>query len=103
MMLLGIFKNTEGKQESNIYYDWSEWHKDTFSPATEIKGVLEFKIEGKNYTERKASLQDIAMEWQAQFSGYAWSYGELAEIYSFLEKNAKRYGLLREFKENGII
>lgn len=102
-MFIGVFMNQEKRIENYIYYSFEEWHKDTFSPATEIKGVLEFKVEGKNYIERKASLQDIAMEWQAQFSGYAWSYRELAEIYSFLEKNAKRYGLIKEFKENGII
>ena len=102
-MFIGVFINQEKRIENYIYYSFEEWYKDTFSPVTEIKGVLEFKIEGKNYAERKASLQGIAMEWQARFAEYAWSYGELAEIYSFLEKNAKKYGLIKEFKENCII
>lgn len=32
-----------------------------------------------------------------------WSYSELSEIQSFFEANGKRYGLIKEFTENGII
>ena len=102
-MFIGVFKNTDNQIENYIYYSWTEWHKDTFSPATEIKGILELKINGKTYAEKKADLEDTAKEWQLQFSDYAWSYGELAEIYAFFEKNAKKYGLVKEFRGNGII
>jgi len=101
-MFIGIFKNNEGKIESNLYYDWNEWHRDTFNPLTEIIGMLDFKIKGKNYTEKKASLEDLAKEWQGQFASYNWSYGELATIGEYFNKNGKKYGLLREFKENCI-
>ena len=50
----------------------------------------------------KTSLEDLAKEWQGQFASYNWSYGELMEIGEYFNKNGKRYGLLREFKENGI-
>lgn len=53
MLLLGIFKNMNGKIESNLYYDWNEWHKDTFSPITEIQAMILFKVGGKTYTEKK--------------------------------------------------
>lgn len=102
-MFIGVFKNTEGKTENYIYFDWRAWHSDTFSPATEIIGLLVFKIKGKNYNERKYYLEDLAKDWQLNFSQYSWSYGELAEIESFFYKNAKRYGLIKEFKENCII
>lgn len=101
-MFIGIFKNNEGKIENYIYFSFEEWNRDTFNPLTEIIGMLDFKIQGKNYTEKKASLEDLAKEWQGQFASYNWSYGELAEIGDFFERNGKRYGLLREFKENGI-
>lgn len=101
-MFIGIFKNNEGKIENYIYYDFEEWHRDTFNPLTEIIGMLDFKIQGKNYTEKKASLEDLAKEWQGQFASYNWSYGELATIGEYFNKNGKRYGLLREFKENCI-
>lgn len=101
-MFIGIFKNNEGKIENYIYFSFEEWNRDTFNPLTEIIGMLDFKIQGKNYTEKKASLEDLAKEWQGQFASYNWSYGELMEIGDFFERNGKRYGLLREFKENGI-
>ena len=102
MLLLGVFKNMDGKIESNLYYDWNEWHVDTFSPITEIKAMILFKIKGKNYTERKASLEDLAIEYSNNAGETCLSYGELAEIGNFFEKNGKRYGLLKEFRENGI-
>lgn len=102
MMLLGIFKNTEGKQKSNLYYNWSEWHKDTFSPVTEVITMILFKISGKTYAEKQESLRQLAIDYQlSDASGLSW--GEYAEIEGFFEKNAKRYGLTKEFKENCII
>lgn len=101
-MFIGIFKNNEGKIENYIYFSFEEWNRDTFNPLTEIIGMLDFKIQGKNYTEKKASLEDLAKEWQGQFTSYNWSYGELATIGEYFNKNGKKYGLLREFKENGI-
>ena len=101
-MFIGIFKNNEGKIENYIYFSFEERHRDTFNPLTESMGMLDFKIKGKNYTEKKANLEDLAIEWQGQFASYNWSYGELMEIGNFFEKNGKKYGLLKEFKENGI-
>lgn len=91
-----------GKIESNLYYDWNEWHKDTFSPGIDIITTILFKVGGKTYAERKENLRDLAKEWQGQFASYNWSYGELATIGEYFNKNGKRYGLLKEFKENGI-
>lgn len=102
MLLLGVFKNMNGKIESNLYYDWNEWHKDTFSPVTEIITILLFKVRGKNYSERKENLKDLAIKYSYSVGETCLSYGELADIGNFFEKNGKRYGLLKEFKENGI-
>ena len=101
-MFIGIFKNMNGKIENYIYFSFEEWYRDTFNPLTEIIGMLDFKIKGKNYTEKKANLEDLAKEWQGQFASYNWSYGELATIGEYFNKNGKKYGLLREFKENCI-
>lgn len=91
-----------GKIESNLYYDWNEWHKDTFSPTTEVVNEILFKIGGKNYSERKENLRDLAIEYSNNVGETFLSYGELMEIGNFFERNGKRYGLLKEFKENGI-
>lgn len=58
---------------------------------------------GKSYEERQNDLQNKAIEWSFASGAASWSYGELADIQEFFERNGKRYGLIREFRENGII
>jgi len=104
MMLLGIYKDTDGEIKSNIYYNWGLWFTDTFSPATEIIDMVLFKISGKTYAERQANLRELATHCQNAISqATGLSYGEFTSIQWFFEKNGKRYGLVKEFKENGII
>lgn len=104
-MFIGYYE-IKGKENFNIYYGsdgWNFFHSDTFSPETKNIKILQFKINGKNYKERKEHLRDIAIDWQLHFSTLGWSYGELATICNYFETNARRYGLLKEFKENCII
>lgn len=103
-MFIGVYE-LENKTYNNIYFNnggWDVWHSDTFSPDTNIIGILEFKISGKTYEERKANAEDLAKEWQLYYSDYAWSWGEIATITDYFYKIGKRYGLLRVFKENAI-
>ena len=104
-MFIGYYE-LDGKEFYNIYYKnnlgFKEWHKGTFSPTTENIKILDFTIKGKNYREKKYYLEDLAKDWQINFSYLSWSYGELAEIENYFYKNAKRYGLLKVFKENCI-
>ena len=51
----------------------------------------------------KEKTRGEAIAWQTAFSGESLSYGELCEIYEKLEEKARRYGLLREFAENGVL
>lgn len=53
------------------------------------------------YRRRKASARCKAIEWQAADAAHSWE--ELAEATAYFEKLGRRYGLLREFRENGII
>lgn len=55
-----------------------------------------------SYQERKELARQKAIEWQLDFSNNNYSYSELADFYSYFYKLGKRYGLLKEFKENGI-
>ena len=56
------------------------------------------------YQKKKARAVEMAQDFQSSFAeGRQWSYGELAEVQKRFEKLGKRYGLLREFRENGII
>lgn len=51
----------------------------------------------------KINLKREAKEFQSSFNDHDYSYSELLERQAYFEKMGKRYGLLKEFKENGII
>lgn len=55
------------------------------------------------YQLNKAKAQDKAIQWQREFNEHNYSYGELYEFGNIFYKLGKRYGLLKEFRENGII
>ena len=58
----------------------------------------------KNYFENKEAVRSIAWEYQNSYSNNVVYYmSEVAYIETKLELLAKRYGLLKEFRENGII
>lgn len=52
------------------------------------------------YEKRKAEVREEAIEYS--YSEEELSYGELAEKQDYFRRLGKRYGLLREFKENCI-
>ena len=55
------------------------------------------------YKEKKEKVRKEAIEWQNEFAYHNYSYGELAYQQLYFENKGKCYGLIREFKENGII
>jgi hypothetical protein len=54
------------------------------------------------YAERKANARQIAIDWQLNESDYPYSYGGMAILTNYFYRLGKRYGLLKEFRENGI-
>ena len=56
-----------------------------------------------NYQKRKEAARQSAKEWQSEAARLTLSYEGLAIATAHLEKLGRRYGLLREFRENGII
>ena len=57
----------------------------------------------KTYAEKKAEARAMAIEWQLNFAEQNLTQFELACYHNMLYQLGKRYGLLKEFKENGII
>ena len=55
------------------------------------------------YQKEKEKTRNEAIDWQADFANYNYSYGELAYFSDYFETKARRDGLGKEFKENGII
>ena len=56
----------------------------------------------KKITTREQA-QDKAIEFQGWLSEQSLSYGELSIYARYFEKLAKKFRLVREFRENGII
>ena len=98
--------NNNDKEEFYIYFKNSNGYRcfcqDTFSPLIENINVLDLSVKGSSYNERKNNLIELAKEYQYNWASLSWSYGELIEIQDFFNKNGKKYGLLKEFRENAI-
>lgn len=55
-----------------------------------------------NYQKRKEAARQKAIDWQLNDSDYPYSYEGWAIISDYFYKLGKRFGLLREFRENAI-
>lgn len=54
------------------------------------------------YQEMKEKVRNEAIDWQYNAANVNYSYGELSAWYAHFERLGGRYGLLTEFRENGI-
>ena len=100
-MITMILTKRNGNNE--LFYSWQDFHEYTFSPEDrENTESLVFTLTGTTYQEKKEALRELAIDAQRMdCGGLGWS--EEADIYSFMETYGRRYGLLREFQENGIL
>ena len=55
------------------------------------------------YQQQKSKLRDFAIEWQRNLTDYNYSMADFAYWGSYFYKYGKRYGILKEFKENAIL
>lgn len=55
------------------------------------------------YRKAQERARNKAVEWQIDFDNRNYSYGELVYWQSYFERLGRRFGLINEFKENGII
>ena len=55
------------------------------------------------YQKKKAAARSYAQDWQEEFSESSWTWEEVATMQDTFLRIARRYGLVREFRENGII
>lgn len=83
-----------------------------------IDGVLVIKVAGgprrmyygypaaeaeRSYRAAQERARDEALAFCESFAeGRSWSYGEIAGRQAYFEQQGRRYGLLREFRENDI-
>lgn len=102
-MVFAKMRFSDGHTESMVCnqadYAWNFLH------GAKPLFYLPFQIDGKTYQERQESLRELAIDFQYNNDGdtdIQLSIGELADACDFFERNGKRYGLLREFRENWI-
>lgn len=55
------------------------------------------------YKEQKQKARELAVQWQHDFANNNYSWLELANFADFFTKLGKRYGLLKEFRANGVL
>lgn len=55
------------------------------------------------YKEQKQRARELAQTWQHDFANNNYSYEEIGEFTNFFTQLGKRYGLLKEFRENGVL
>ena len=55
------------------------------------------------YSENKEKARAEAIDWQMEAGNGTYSYAEVFEMVEHFQKIAKKYGLIKEFRENGII
>jgi len=87
---------------ASIFDTWREYHAATFSPDCTISAVIPLTIHGSTYAERRDSLRNMAQDIQTADNG-GMSYGEVATLNDYFTRQARRYGLLTEFRDNCII
>jgi phosphoserine aminotransferase len=105
-VIFQLLEDTEtGEKWMNWANSWREAHKETFSPLINTLFVTDFKIKGKNYKERKENARALAIDFQNAIinSNIDFSYYDLMMQGAQFERIAKSYGLVEEYKENGII
>ena len=57
----------------------------------------------KNYKTKKEELRQKAINWQHAQSEHDFNLMILSNVSFYFKKQGKKYGLLKEFKENAII
>ena len=93
--------NPNERQTSYIFSDLDALNRTLFPPDIDVVEMYELSVKGKTYQERKGYLEELAKDIQhADEGGLSW--GECWLLTDFFERNGKRFGLLREFRENGI-
>lgn len=64
--------------------------------------IVDFKVSGRTYKERKESARQLAIDYQHMECGGMYM-SEYAEVGDYFRKIGKRYGLSEEFENEGVI
>lgn len=101
-MILASYTDTDGKKVDGLWYEWGQFFSDTFSPLCKIHKTIEFKLSGYSYSRKKAAARELAIEVQNAMNEMRLTWSELKWIEDYFYTIGSRFGLLGEFRENGI-
>lgn len=93
---------TAGTEKNVLCIDRSEHENIISMPETEVLTIIDFTIHGKDYKSRKASCEQVAIDFSNDGDTTGLFYSDLWHISDWFYRNGKRYGLLKEFIENGL-
>ena len=105
-----IYAYIEARPGTGLY-TFSSWQsmraaikeeKQTGNPVT-VRAAASTTISRTDYTGNKMQAREALRELTNVASAGDLSYSEHGEIWTACERIARRYGLLREARENGII
>ena len=104
-MFYGSYITESGEIVGGFYSDYEEWFKETFPPDTQVSVIIDLHVHGDTYEKRKDDVRNKAIDFQRLFGEYSvpMSWTELAMWGEYFEKQGRRYGLVAEFRENGIL
>ena len=102
MLYVIAWNEKTDKTKACTFNSFSEYLEETFSPDLETICIIDTQKPpgGKTYNEKKETLQRQAIH--AQFiDNIAWL--DIALLQDYFIRYGKRYGLLKEFRDNSII
>lgn len=93
-----------GTATARSFETWDAYHAATFSPYTNstVFSIPAF-IPGRNYRERQHTTRNALQRAGIILGTPGLSWADVAAITAEAERIAKRAGLVREARENGII
>lgn len=100
-MTLGIYKDDKGHVFGGLDNFMQDFDRDTLSSVYKDLFCFDFRPMGRTYASKKAYVREAAVRFSC-CEPPDMSYAELAYITDLFSKLGKRFGLLREFRENGI-
>lgn len=90
--------NKEKEYKLNRLYDQAQSNEERHEYIRQLNKIIEAR---NKYAQGKQAARQKAIDYQQDQSPKSW--GQILSHQRTFEKLAKKYGLVKEFKENGII
>ena len=104
-MIYAIIKDENGEVYGAEFWTRRDYLGATFSPSVTVLFMCDTNsthMFGKTRAEKKESARQTAIAWQYAIGDFCPSYEDFAIAGDYFTAVGRRYGLLREFRENAI-